>query len=69
LKLQCEMLAGEQELCALSLVRHVWPVLPPDTAIAAVGAVIERITGSATARPAAPTVIRRSAVRRLIPVR
>jgi len=49
-----------------------------DTAFAAVGAVIERITGSAaatppaaaapTVRPAAPTVIRRSAERRLIPV-
>ena len=43
--------------------------LAPVAAIAALGAVIERITGNAIAIPAAPTVARRSTVRRLIPVR
>jgi hypothetical protein len=59
----------QHEAFALVLELHKWVPLLQETAIAAVGAVIERITGSATASPAAPTVIRRSAVRRLMPVR
>jgi hypothetical protein len=39
----------------------------PEIAIAAVGAVIERITGSPTAKPAAVSDNRRNTTRRLIP--
>jgi hypothetical protein len=48
---------------------HVGPVQVPDVAIAAVGAVIERITGKPTAKPAAVNDKRRNTTRRLTPER